>query len=810
MTYLANTPYIFSYLEKGIDLNGRPYLWVINDETGERFTVPAFDFQYSWNDIPQKIVCIVKTGVDGRPYDPPRFEQSIEFILKDNYSKLDSAYDFTVLSKGEDRNSKAYYTLQDRLGLEHRFYSKEAFELGSTIKVKVSGFKTLNNGRIALNLYSDQKQNEYKNTPYCSDPDISENEVEIKGGESQTCEFKSSIVYPAATSKPDIDTQIKEIMREIAGMMNAEGGNLYIGVNDDGIVRGGIQNDFPHLNSSQTDRYSYKKNEDHYMLKILNSIGWHLGSDAKTLTDVSIKSSSSGRARYCIVKISPSEWPVWLNSTELHVRTGCGVTHLKGDNITKYILRKMKWISNLPVINEENAEEAPTITFEELAIPANAEPTVSAPVSRALSATLGLFEQEKAWGHVYFMPEGRYVVHTGDKAPSGEYVYKVAIPEDGENRENYDLVICYENGDTDLVDLKSALDLNTIDKEKDNGWNKNKTIVNAFCVKNNEEKDLIAYVNTLEGKTYIKLHELTALAQNPHKQFGNTGNMTLRAGSLNYAIRVAANEADRIALNTIGLIYRDASRHNGILLDDISNRYKELLENVINLIYTNPVYVNDEAEVDVETSNPVTGGIQESVDNASNELFIINGKGNVRIHGQRYSNFIALLNGKNKSYTAHIEAAKRINITADDQVFFIYSHANRLVSAKRKFNYFNSLIKHHIEYFRTRNASKYRAISQSDFADMVKADDSNISRAMEGFEMISHYGVYDKDDLLTASGGGQFNPIEVKMFIQEMKAEDRKYTDQYLTEQLQSKGVNIERRTVAKYRKILGLPSSRK
>ena len=83
-------------------------------------------------------------------------------------------------------------------------------------------------------------------------------------------------------------------------------------------------------------------------------------------------------------------------------------------------------------------------------------------------------------------------------------------------------------------------------KEREIGWNPNLKIVNAFCVNNNQKtKDLIVYISTAGNETFIKFHELTAIAKAPHRHLGNNGNKMLNEGDLNFAIRVKADKNDR-------------------------------------------------------------------------------------------------------------------------------------------------------------------------------------------------------------------------------------------------------------------------
>ncbi|MCM1028015.1 MAG: ATP-binding protein [Pseudoflavonifractor sp.] len=72
-------------------------------------------------------------------------------------------------------------------------------------------------------------------------PDILPEQIE-NGRESQTVEFKTSLIYPAGNSmRRDVDRQTREIVQIIAGFLNTAGGRLYIGVSDEGYVRGVAQ-----------------------------------------------------------------------------------------------------------------------------------------------------------------------------------------------------------------------------------------------------------------------------------------------------------------------------------------------------------------------------------------------------------------------------------------------------------------------------------------------------------------------------------------------------------------------------------------
>lgn len=96
-------------------------------------------------------------------------------------------------------------------------------------------------------------------------------ETEYYGMESESKEFKTSIVYPPDNNmKPDLNAQTQTIMQSICAMLNANGGVLYIGVNDAGYASG-LTNDFKFFNT-----------EDKFAIHVRNSIVRTMGMYASS------------------------------------------------------------------------------------------------------------------------------------------------------------------------------------------------------------------------------------------------------------------------------------------------------------------------------------------------------------------------------------------------------------------------------------------------------------------------------------------------------------------------------------------------
>ncbi len=81
--------------------------------------------------------------------------------------------------------------------------------------------------------------------------------AEYLGMESQTVEFKTSMVFPPDNGMhPNQEMQTYNVMRAICGFLNSQiGGTVYVGVNDQGYVSG-LEADFTYLKCKEFDNYA--------------------------------------------------------------------------------------------------------------------------------------------------------------------------------------------------------------------------------------------------------------------------------------------------------------------------------------------------------------------------------------------------------------------------------------------------------------------------------------------------------------------------------------------------------------------------
>ena len=120
------------------------------------------------------------------------------------------------------------------------------------------------------------------------------------------------------------------------------------------------------------------------------------------------------------------------------------------------------------------------------------------------------------------------------------------------------------------------------------------------------------------------------------------------------------------------------------------------------------------------------------------------------------------------------------------------------------------------DFFVEGDEAKLRPMILKDIADATGFDISTISRVVNSKYIQTHFGVFllkyfFSEGLLTESGE-EVSTREIKRILAEaIDGEDKRdpLTDEALMDTLTAKGYKIARRTVAKYREMLGIPASR-
>ena len=157
----------------------------------------------------------------------------------------------------------------------------------------------------------------------------------LAGEETERREFKSSAFHSYAD--PNIPPKVifeASVLKPVAGFLNARGGFLFIGV-DDNANPLGIQPDLD-MKSWTTERY---------VRHLAGRIGEEFGSAAATCTHISIETVKG--LEICVVEIDPSPDPVWLLKVEksgkrkvFYVRTSNSTRELSGPDFVSYLRKR--------------------------------------------------------------------------------------------------------------------------------------------------------------------------------------------------------------------------------------------------------------------------------------------------------------------------------------------------------------------------------------------------------------------------------------------------------------------------------------
>ncbi len=151
----------------------------------------------------------------------------------------------------------------------------------------------------------------------------------IKRGESKTLEFKSTVRYSLKEQKIDNVGVTHAVLKTVAAFLNTDGGDLLLGVGDDGSIVGIERDEF------ETD--------DKFMLHLAQVVRNGLGDRAGTCIDPRVQVVDGKLV--CVVACQRSPEPVFLKwkgleksaDGDFFVRSGPGTIRLGAADAEKYI-----------------------------------------------------------------------------------------------------------------------------------------------------------------------------------------------------------------------------------------------------------------------------------------------------------------------------------------------------------------------------------------------------------------------------------------------------------------------------------------
>lgn len=171
----------------------------------------------------------------------------------------------------------------------------------------------------------------------------------------------------------------------------------------------------------------------------------------------------------------------------------------------------------------------------------------------------------------------------------------------------------------------------------------------------------------------------------------------------------------------------------------------------------------------------------------------------------------------NKSYSEALGGSKEANSYLNSKI----NAANWLIEAIQQrentmLKTMKAIVKLQKEFFISGNVRLLRPMVLQDIADQIKMDISTVSRVTSGKYAQTPFGIIHLKDLFTegmkTDSGEEVSNRQIQLVLEELITKEDKnnpLNDFQLTELLSQRGYQIARRTVAKYREILGiLPST--
>lgn len=152
----------------------------------------------------------------------------------------------------------------------------------------------------------------------------------IKSGESNTVEFKASLVWDYKRQQPTRELKIA-VARTVSSFMNSNGGILLIGVGDDGTILG-LEKDLKQLHDSR----------DEFERTLTNAINTYLGKVNSAY--LHMKFHKVKEKDMAVVHVKKSPHPVYVTSEgkeEFCIRSGNACQTLEVSEANLYI--KDKW-----------------------------------------------------------------------------------------------------------------------------------------------------------------------------------------------------------------------------------------------------------------------------------------------------------------------------------------------------------------------------------------------------------------------------------------------------------------------------------
>lgn len=268
--------------------------------------------------------------------------------------------------------------------------------------------------------------------------------------------------------------------------------------------------------------------------------------------------------------------------------------------------------------------------------------------------------------------------------------------------------------------------------------------------------------------------------------------------------------------NAIGLLEKCftefTKKHYEKILKKLSISNEELKEAISEVLKLNPKPGNTMNE-SIATAQTIIPDYTLNIEGTEFTLSL-NGRNAPQLNISRdYSDMLETYTNTKKKTKSQKDAVLFVKQKLDSAKWFIDAIKQRRHTL---LDTMNAILGYQKEYFLEGDERKLEPMILKDIAEIVNLDISTVSRVVNSKYIKTPYGTFLLktffSESITNSDGKEVSTRQVKKVLEDIVAkEDKKkpITDGKLADELQEKGFNIARRTVAKYREQLDIPVGR-
>lgn len=333
------------------------------------------------------------------------------------------------------------------------------------------------------------------------------------GKESYLVEFKTSIVYPEYSMRPNLFDQTRKILSEICAFLNADGGTLYLGVNDQGTEMG-VEEDlhFQQFNGSA----------DHYEVYVNNMVASQMSQEAAHHVHTHWDDDPKVRTKVLVIEVTPSPDPISLNG-EYYERMGTSSRRVNEEYLPVFLANRRKWAAEHQMETREQAKELFGQLPQQNTVTMGKEYEVRTQnikdkiqTSRIRNNVINDWEEEyyPVINYICFIDQDEYKVLDENDYKTDDYRLELAVHED---EQDYWLLMAYADGS--LIKTRVAELLNRgVNRVFKRYSSKELIYANIVC------EDDIVVVGYIDGKGnhYVRFNTMDMVEEGSMQEGGST------------------------------------------------------------------------------------------------------------------------------------------------------------------------------------------------------------------------------------------------------------------------------------------------